>query len=101
MKKILALALSLLLLLATLPSCGKKETFISSFLFMDTVITVTLYTTDEPLADRTMAECKQKLAELDGLWSRHIDESDISRLNASGSGRVQAGNIAFVNVPRP
>ena len=86
MKKTLALVLSLLLLFTALPSCRKKESFISSFLFMDTVITVTLYTTDEPLADRTMAQCKQRLSELEQLWSRHIAGSDISRLNNSDAG---------------
>lgn len=84
MKKI-ALLLGLCLCLSV---CGcRRETSRSATLyFMDTLITVTLYTEDDDLADVIFAECRTILTDLEDLWSRHREESEIARFNADGQG---------------
>jgi len=54
---------------------------------MDTVITVTLYT-DAQTASGIFAECRTILEDLDRLWSRTKEGSDVSRFNAALSGEV-------------
>ena len=49
---------------------------------MDTPITVTLYT-DKKTAEAIFAECRTILSELENLWSRTKNDSDIGRFNTS------------------
>ena len=87
MKKVIIRALSLFLSLAfVLPfaSCKKEERQEKSFFLMDTPITVTLYT-DKKTAEVVFAECRTILSELDNLWSRTKEGSDIGRFNSAES----------------
>ncbi|MBE6633397.1 MAG: FAD:protein FMN transferase [Ruminococcaceae bacterium] len=80
--------LSLLLLLSLcfpLSACAERS-HSRSFYLMDTAITVTLYTRDMSLAEERFALAHAHLTELEALWSRHQEGSDLSRLNASASG---------------
>lgn len=81
MKKTVALLLLLALITEGLSSCAKTDKYTRSFLLMDTVITLTLYTDDASLASRELEACQSLLEELDALWSRHRAGSDISRIN--------------------
>lgn len=73
--------LALLLLLTALCGCGKAPSTSSTFYLMDTVITVTLYTDDNDLASAVFAECRTLLSELDALWARQTEGSEIARFN--------------------
>lgn len=86
MKRVFFCLPALALILLSLPSCTGGQKHTASFFLMDTVVTVTLYTKDDDLAQKELAECEALLGELDALWSRHIPESDIARLNASSNG---------------
>ena len=55
---------------------------------MDTLITVTLYAPPEETRE-VMRECRALLGELDALWSRTREESDVSRFNRLQSGALQ------------
>jgi len=85
MKK-LALLLALSLILLSFGGCGQTEKQSQSFYLMDTLITVTLYTEDGKAAEEIFAECRRLLSELDALWARQKEGSDVSRFNASESG---------------
>lgn len=86
MKRVFFCLTALALILLSLPSCADRQRHTASFFFMDTVITVTLYSKDSDLAQEKLTECEALLGELDNLWSRHISKSDIARLNASPDG---------------
>ena len=85
MKKHFLRVLCLLFCLALVipfASCGMEERQEKNFFFMDTPITVTLYTnqkTAEPIFDA----CRTLLLEYDNLWSRTKQESDVGRFNAA------------------
>ena len=49
---------------------------------MDTPITVILYT-DKKTAEAIFAECRTILSELDDLWSRTKEDSDVGRFNVA------------------
>lgn len=77
MKRILSLTC---LLGALLCGCGgSKQPAQVQFFAMDTVMTVTVYGRQGEEAARAVQE---KVNELDRLWSRTKEDSDISRLNA-------------------
>ena len=81
-KRMTCCILTLLLLLLGLPSCKTEDKQTDTFFAMGTSASVTLYGTSEGRAEgATLA--RSLLAELDGLWSRRIADSDIARLNAS------------------
>ncbi len=84
MKKLLCMLL-LVVLLLPLNACAAREHVSHEFYFMDTLITVTLYT-DEKEAEPIFKECRRILSELDALWSRTNEDSDTSRFNASHAG---------------
>lgn len=87
MKKV-ALLLALTLCLLSFGGCSKDQPRSVSFFVMDTVITVTLYGTDEQTSQEIFSHCNAMLTELESLWSRQKTESDVSRLNAAASGEV-------------
>ena len=85
MKKIILRALCLILCLTfALPfaSCQREERQEKNFFLMDTPITVTLYT-DKKTAERIFDDCRQILSELDDLWSRTKEGSDIGSFNTA------------------
>ncbi len=86
MKKLLCMLLVLVFLLPCI-SCTQDARSERSFFLMDTVITVTLYE-DAAVSEPIFAACNALLAELDRLWSRTVETSDISRWNASSDGAV-------------
>ena len=87
-KRCFLLLLAMLLLTPMLACCARPSASPSaSFFLMDTVITVTLYT-DENTASGIFAECRRILEELDGLWSRTKEGSDVSRFNDASVGTV-------------
>lgn len=98
MKKTVALLLFLALLIGCLFSCAKTDKYTRSFLLMDTVITLTLYTDDAALASQELDTCQSLLEELDALWSRHREGSDISRINhsANGCGGLDARTVGLL-----
>lgn len=82
--KRLALFMALVLLLTALTvGCAQNESLSSTFFFMDTVITVTLYTNDVSLASRAFEECRALLADLEALWSPTAPTSEVLRINGS------------------
>ena len=85
MKK-LCLLLALLISLTALVGCRQVRAYSESFYLMDTLIGVTLYTDDGDLAEETFAACERLLVELDALWARRRETSEIARLNASTEG---------------
>lgn len=72
-----------LALLFSLAACSQSSSRSSTFYLMDTVITVTLYTTDDDLAEETFAQSRGLLNELDSLWARQKEGSEVARFNAS------------------
>lgn len=99
MKKIILRALCIILCLSfALPfsSCQRQERQEKSFFLMDTPITVTLYT-DKKTAEAVFAECRAILSELDNLWSRTKEESDVGSFNiAQNSIELDPRTIALV-----
>lgn len=85
MKKITALLL-LLVVMTVLPSCARVTAHSRSFFVMDTVVTVTLYSNDPSAAEAALALAQGHLEELDALWSRHRQNSEIARINTSATG---------------
>lgn len=63
-------------------SCQREERQEKNFFLMDTPITVTLYT-DKKTSEAIFAECRTILSELENLWSRTKNDSDIGRFNTS------------------
>lgn len=86
--RMLALLLSLILLAFSFCGCSAQKPKESTFFVMDTVITVTLYGTDEKTSKEVFMHCNALLTELDLLWSRQKADSDISRFNASQIGEI-------------
>ncbi|MBQ9773662.1 MAG: FAD:protein FMN transferase [Clostridia bacterium] len=84
MKKIICILLCVLFLLP-MSACATPKPVTREFYFMDTLITVTLYTTEQE-AEPIFTQCRTILSELDALWSRTKTESDTARLNASEGG---------------
>ncbi len=99
MKKIILRALCLVLCLSfafPFASCQREERQEKNFFLMDTPITVTLYT-DKKTAETVFAECRAILSELDNLWSRTKEDSDVGRFNAaSNSIELDPHTIALV-----
>ncbi len=76
----------LFLIVCLLPACSSSEEKQSrSFFLMDTVITVTLYTSQDA-AEPIFSRCRELLEELDALWSRTVQESDTVRFNSASVG---------------
>lgn len=98
MKKTVALLLFFALLACFLPSCAKTDKYTRSFLLMDTMITVTLYSDDASLASRELEACEALLGELDTLWSRFSRSGDIEKINSSpqGCGELDARTVALL-----
>ena len=69
------------MLLTAICGCGKAPSTSSTFYLMDTVITVTLYTENDDLASAVFAECRAMLSELEALWARQTEGSEIVRFN--------------------
>lgn len=84
MKRLFCILLTVALLLPA-SGCAAKKPISREFYFMDTLITVTLYT-DEASAEPMFRQCRRLLSELDALWSRTKEGSDTARLNESGTG---------------
>ncbi len=85
MKQIILRALCILLcftFFVPFASCQKEERQEKNFFLMDTPITVTLYT-DKKTAETIFAECRTILSDLDALWSRTKNESDVGRFNTA------------------
>ena len=85
MKKLCVL-LAFLLCLTAFVSCGAEEKYSSTFYLMDTLISVTLYTSDAAYAREVFDASEDLLGELEALWARRKPESEISRFNASVEG---------------
>ena len=65
-----------------LAACQREERQEKNFFFMNTPITVTLYT-DKKSAERIFGECRTILAEYEALWSRTVADSDVGRFNTA------------------
>ncbi len=85
MKKLVFL-LAICLLCTGFSGCRKQDKHSESLFFMNTVIGITLYTEDGELADRLFAECRTLLGELEALWARQRETSEIAGFNASEEG---------------
>ena len=81
MKKLAFCMAVLLCLIPFATGCNSKREVTQSFFFMDTVITVTLYTNDQVLSKEIFSECENILSESETLWSRHRADSVVSRFN--------------------
>ena len=81
MKKIAFCMALLLCLIPFATGCNRKKENTQSFFFMDTVITVTLYTNDTKLSKEIFSECEDILSESESLWSRHREGSVVSSFN--------------------
>ncbi|MBR2019500.1 MAG: FAD:protein FMN transferase [Clostridia bacterium] len=80
MRKI-AFLLAICLLLSCFSGCAKQTVFSETFYFMDTLIGVTLYTPEEGTATSAFDDCRAILADLEGLWARQKQGSDVARFN--------------------
>lgn len=78
-------ALLILLMLLPFSSCTREEPQTDTVFLMDTLITITLYAPRE-VATPIFAECRALLCELDALWSRTKEESDVSAFLRAESG---------------
>lgn len=78
--RLCCLLLCTVLLCAPLCSCARESESTETFFFMDTLITVTLYT-EEQSAKPIFTQARKILAELDALWSRAQEGSDTWRIN--------------------
>lgn len=78
-----AFLLAVCLLFALFSGCAQKAEYYEAFYFMDTVIGVTLYTSEADLAEEAFSKCRAILSELDALWARQKEGSDIARWNAA------------------
>ena len=83
MKKTTAFLLILCLLVSLSSGCTVKKEHSEAFFFMDTAIGVTLYTEEETLAKEAFAQCRVILSELEALWAREREGSDVFRWNAA------------------
>ena len=86
--------LSFILISSILSGCSfvKKETLSKTGFYFDTVITITLYDSDDnSLLDTCFAKC----AELEQLVSRTIDDSEISKLNQANRKPVVVSDITL------
>ena len=81
MKRILILMLCVCLVIPSLGGCVKSDEQTKSYLFMGTVIKITLLETNADEAEPIFARCGEILSELDALWSRTAEGSDVSRIN--------------------
>ena len=89
MKKRLLIGLLLVCICVTMiPSCAQKKDRSHSYFLMDTVITVTLFETDDKAAEEVFARCHAILSELEHLWARQKPDSDVARFNASSNGAI-------------
>ena len=86
-RKLFCLFLCAVFLCAPLSSCAPKTECTETFFFMDTLITVTLYT-DPTSAAPIFDNSRSILRELDALWSRTKEGSDIWRINEANEGSV-------------
>ncbi len=86
MKRIALCLAVITLFLALFPSCAATSKHTESFFFMDTVISVTLYTKNPDRAQEAFADCRELLSELDLLWTRHREGGDVAAINASETG---------------
>lgn len=85
MKKRLCCLLSLLLCVSfcvPMLSCAPENNVSRTYYTMDTFITVTLYA-DADTGERLLDACGTILSELNSLWSRTEEESDVSALNTA------------------
>ena len=85
-----AFLLAFCLLLAGFSGCAKQTVFSENFFFMDTLIGVTLYTSEKEIASSAFSDCRSILSELELLWTRHETGSDVSHLNSAPSGPFDA-----------
>ena len=74
------------ILLLTLSSCDTEQQHTKNFFLMDTLITVTLYTTDGAQAEAVFDECRVILTFLESLWDRRNPSSEIYLFNVSQKG---------------
>lgn len=84
-KRMTCCILALFFLLLCLPACRREKKHTDDFFCMGTPVSVTLYGTDAAV-ETGFAAARNTLGELDRLWSRTIEGSDISRLNRSETG---------------
>ncbi len=101
MKKI-CICLSLLLCVLSFGGCTAREPRATSFFIMDTVITVSLYGVSEEEAQPIFAQCRQILEELDALWARNREGSDLFRINAAEAGVIplDARTVSLLELSR-
>ena len=91
MKKIL-IAILLIVISAVLPACGSSQTKVSESLSaMDTYMQLDVYGTQE-----TLEKLKNEIKRLDGLLSFTDENSDIYRLNQSGTAEVSGDTAGLV-----
>ena len=102
MKKLTCLLLSLCLTLALLSGCGLQNgaagtsevpSASGDIFAMDTYMTITTYGTQ---CEEALAAAKAEIERLDALLSVGNADSEISRINASGSGTLSSDTQAMV-----
>ena len=70
------------LLLALLPGCAGVKEYTRTFFAMDTVITIRLTAQDDQQAIDALDAVQELVSQLEGMWSRTLPDSEVSRLNA-------------------
>lgn len=84
MKRLICILLCLLLAFP-LFSCADQKSE-KTFFLMDTLITVTLYASKSE-AEPIFEGCRERLQEMERLWSRTFAESEVSQLNTAKAGQ--------------
>ena len=88
MKKLSFFLALCLLLGCCLGGCSGNRTQTKSYYLMDTVITITLYTSDKGRAEEIFSRCQEILEELDALWARQKPQSEIAKFNQMEEGTL-------------
>ncbi len=82
----LLLGLWICLLIMGFTGCGAPGPVSKTDFCLDTVVTITLYNTDD---QSILTDCFEQIRRYERLFSRYVPESDISRLNQAKGERVE------------
>ena len=93
MKKILCVAMALVITTLSLCGCSSYQNFVKDEMFaLDTIIRFTIYDDDEQLCKSTIDACKAEIVRLENLLSATKESSDIYKLNHSSGKAVKVSD---------
>ncbi|MFC1624382.1 FAD:protein FMN transferase [Candidatus Omnitrophota bacterium] len=72
-----------LLILLFLTGCGRTSLFKETRILMDTFVEVSFFSHEEKVAKEAMKETFNEIERIEGLFNRHNEESELSKINKS------------------